>query len=151
MSGAILPAAARPRRYGFPLTPLADAMFQLLVFFMLSSSLAPYSLIPLTGGAASGRSSIDGEARADAPPPQENAPVLIWHLSRGQLRAGTQVLPLSDIRSLVPALREAGDVGVLLFPAASATVQDLARVTEVLALAGIDRVQIIAGSRAAGG
>ncbi|MFN3971753.1 MAG: ExbD/TolR family protein [Gemmobacter sp.] len=143
-------AAARPRRYGFPLTPLADAMFQLLVFFMLSSSLAPYSLIPLTGGAA-GSSRIEGTAAPAAPAPDAGARVLVWHLSRGQVRAGTEVMPLSDIASLIPALRAEPDIGVLIFPAPNATVQDLARVTEVLALAGVVRVQIVAGSRAGGG
>lgn len=140
----------RPRSYGFPLTPLADAMFQLLVFFMLSSSLAPYSLIPLTGGAA-GASPIEGEPAPEAPPPEAGARVLVWHLSRGEVRAGAQTLPLADLRALIPALRDDPGVGVLIFPAPSATVQDLARVTEVLALAGVTRVQIVSGSRAGGG
>jgi biopolymer transport protein ExbD len=140
----------RPRRYGFPLTPLADAMFQLLVFFMLSSSLAPYSLIPLTGGAA-GASAIEGQAAPQAQAPDAGARVLVWHLSRGQVRAGDQVLPLEALRGLIPSLRADPGIGVLIFPAASATVQDLARVTEVLAVAGITRVQIVSGSRAGGG
>ena len=37
----------RPRGNRFPMTALADAMFQLLIFFMLASSLTPYSLLPL--------------------------------------------------------------------------------------------------------
>ena len=47
MASRRAPLPERPRRYRFVLTPLADAMFQLLIFFMLSSSLAPYSLITL--------------------------------------------------------------------------------------------------------
>lgn len=40
------------RRYAFSLTPLADAMLQLLIFFMLSSSMAAYSLLGLNSAAA---------------------------------------------------------------------------------------------------
>ena len=47
MASRRAPLPERPRRYKFAMTPLADAMFQLLIFFMLSSSLAPYSLITL--------------------------------------------------------------------------------------------------------
>ena len=47
MASRRAPLPERPRRYKFVLTPLADAMFQLLIFFMLTSSLAPYSLITL--------------------------------------------------------------------------------------------------------
>jgi biopolymer transport protein ExbD len=60
----------RPRKYGFALTPLADAMFQLLIFFMLSSSLSPYSLIALTRGAPAGQSAVlPGVADEAAPTP----------------------------------------------------------------------------------
>ena len=47
--GLILPR--RNRRYRFSMTPLADVMFQLLIFFMLSANLAAYSLLPLRSGA----------------------------------------------------------------------------------------------------
>jgi biopolymer transport protein ExbD len=47
MASRKAPLPELPRRYKFVLTPLADAMFQLLIFFMLTSSLAPYSLITL--------------------------------------------------------------------------------------------------------
>lgn len=150
MAALVSLTASRPRRYAFPLTPLADAMFQLLVFFMLSSSLAPYSLIPLTGGAA-GSSQIEGQAAPQAEPPDPGARVLIWHLSRGQVRAGDVVLPLTDLRGLIPALQAEPGIGVLIFPSPAATVQDLAAVTEVLAVAGVTRVQIVSGSRAGGG
>lgn len=140
-------APARPRRYGFALTPLADAMFQLLVFFMLSSSLAPYSLVPLTGGTPPATTA----AAAALPQQEAAADVTVWHLSRGRVRIGDDLLTLSDLSRLLPQLRANPDGAVLILPASSATVQDLARVSEVLALAGVRRVEIVAGSRADGG
>ena len=44
----------RERRYRFSMTPLADVMFQLLVFFMLSANITPYSLIDIRTGGLSG-------------------------------------------------------------------------------------------------
>ncbi|RUS63328.1 biopolymer transporter ExbD [Pseudorhodobacter sp. E13] len=148
---SLLDAGQRPRRYGFALTPLADAMFQLLIFFMLSSTLSPYSLIALTGGAAAGQSAITGQADAQAQSPSPDDALVIWHLSRGQIRAGDQSLPLSDLASLMPALEQQGIDEVLVFPTRSATVQDIATVLEVLGLHGVAKVRLVAGSQVGGG
>ncbi len=146
-----LGAAHRPRRYGFALTPLADAMFQLLIFFMLSSTLSPYSLIALTGGAAAGQSSVTGQPDARAAPPKPNDALVIWHLSRGHVRAGDQNLPLAELASLMPALEQQGIKDVLVFPTRSATVQDIATVLEVLGLHGVASVRLVQGSLVGGG
>ena len=53
MSRLNLPLPPRKRSYRVALTPLADAMFQLLTFFMLTTSLTPYSM--LTIGSASNK------------------------------------------------------------------------------------------------
>ena len=138
----LLPVEARPRRYGFALTPLADAMFQLLVFFMLSSSLSPYSLIPLSAQASEG----SGEATAPPPPATgaEPAQPAVWHLSRGALRIGRESVPLAELGARMEALApQAGD-GILLFPGRAATVQDVATVLEITGRAGITRVQLVA-------
>ncbi len=58
------------RRYTFALTPLADAMFQLLIFFMLSTSLTPYSLLTITRGAG------PAAALACPPSPTRHKPIL---------------------------------------------------------------------------
>lgn len=142
---------ARPRRYGFALTPLADAMFQLLVFFMLSSSLAPYSLIPLTGGPA-GASALAGAAAATpAPAPQPGQEAAVWHLGRGSLRSGGETVPLTTLPALVATLRGAGVTEVVLFSSRAATVQDVATVLESLAAGGIATVRMVAGAGTAPG
>ncbi len=144
-------AGHRPRRYGFALTPLADAMFQLLIFFMLSSTLSPYSLISLTGGAPAGQSAITGQADAQAPTPIANDALVVWHLSRGQIRAGDQSLPLADLASVIPALLGEKVADVLIFPTRSAAVQDIATVLEALGSNGVTKVRLVSGSQAEGG
>lgn len=140
-----LPRSNRARRYGFSFTPLADAMFQLLVFFMLTSSLAPYSLMTLTPGGT-------GSVAAEAPTSQVDLPidtaenVAVWSIGRGSLRADGESVAMDDVATLVPPLQEAGIGRVVLLTGRSATVQDVASVLEALTLARIPTVQIVAGS-----
>ena len=51
--GLNLPVRRR-RSVAFSMTALADVLFQLLIFFMLSANLAAYSLLPLRSGALRG-------------------------------------------------------------------------------------------------
>ena len=140
-----LPQSNRARRYGFSFTPLADAMFQLLVFFMLTSSLAPYSLMTLTPGTAG---NID--AAGDATEVMQGTPaeetVAIWSVGRGTLRAGGEQIALADIRDLVAPLNEADVDRVVLLTGRSATVQDVATVLEALTLSRVPTVQVVAGN-----
>ena len=140
-----LPQSNRARRYGFSFTPLADAMFQLLVFFMLTSSLAPYSLMTLTPGTA-GNITAAGDAPDVPQKATEEERVAIWSVGRGTLRAGGEKVALSDIHELVAPLIEAGLDRVVLLTGRSATVQDMASVLEALTLARIPTVQVVAGS-----
>jgi biopolymer transport protein ExbD len=137
---------ARPRRYGFALTPLADAMFQLLVFFMLSSSLSPYSLIPLAAQAAEGSGELDTAPvpQPEQTPDPEAAPPAVWHLARGQIRIGQDSLPLESLPAEMPRLLADAENGVLLFPGRASTVQDVATVLEITGRFGISRVQLVA-------
>ena len=133
---SLLHGAARPRRYGFAMTPLADAMFQLLIFFMLSSSLSPYSLIALTGGAPAGQSPsalLPGPAPEPASGPA--AKMVIWQLTRGRIRSGDQSIALADLPSAISSLIADEVNEVLIYPARSATVQ----------------VRLVSGSQVAGG
>ena len=143
---SLLHGAARPRRYGFAMTPLADAMFQLLIFFMLSSSLSPYSLIALTGGAPAG---LPGPAPEPASGPA--AKMVIWQLTRGRIRSGDQSIALADLPSAISSLIADEVNEVLIYPARSATVQDVATVLELLGIRGVTKVRLVSGSQVAGG
>lgn len=140
-----LPQSNRARRYGFSFTPLADAMFQLLVFFMLTSSLAPYSLMTLTPG-ASGNIAAAGDAPEIEQKSSQEERVAIWSVGRGTLRAGGEKVELANIRGLIDPLIEVGLDRVVLLTGRSATVQDMAAVLEALTLAHVPTIEVVAGS-----
>ncbi|MDO5612950.1 MAG: biopolymer transporter ExbD [Paracoccus sp. (in: a-proteobacteria)] len=135
------------RRYGFALTPLADAMFQVLIFFMLSSNLSPYSLLDLRGGALA-----VGGGGGDAPDPgQQAAPAMpagetaIWSVSGDGIVASGQRFGFDRLPDLAAALDQAGTARVLLVSQPGAQVQNLVAVIESLSLAGISDVQLARG------
>ncbi|MCL1629191.1 biopolymer transporter ExbD [Roseibaca sp. V10] len=135
-----VPAA---RRRGFALTPLADVMFQLLLFFMLTSSLAPYALLPLSAAGPSA-----GQTLRDTPtPPQSPAPPaeaqVIWHLERGEIRAGQVRIPLSALPEAVAALRRDAVSDLVVFVTRTAEARDLALLIENVQDSGIARVQLV--------
>ena len=91
-SASRLALPTRKRTYRFALTPFADAMFQLLIFFMLSSSLTPYSLLTLQTGTPDAETSTaagNDPAAAAAPPPQPAGvpqDVALWTIEAGTVR-----------------------------------------------------------------
>lgn len=139
-----LAGPARARR-GFSLTPLADIMFQLLIFFMLSSSLAPYALLPLSPPASATGTAPEAP---DRPAPQADTALpaqVIWHLERGALRAGTERIPLASLPAALAALREDGIDDIVVFVTAEARAQDIADLLEPVRRAGLARLQLIGG------
>jgi len=139
--GVLSNGPGRPKP-AFALTPLADIMFQLLIFFMLSTSLAPYALLPLGGRAAP----VPGDA-GDVQPaePQQvmaTGPA-IWHLGRGQIRAGREWFDLAELPSALALLSDAGVMDILLFVTDTANLQDLASVLEAVQAGGVARLQLM--------
>lgn len=144
----------RPRSYRFALTPLADAMFQLLIFFMLSSSLTPYSLVTLRG--APEMSQTDQETQA-APPQveDENATtpaspesdsgtqVTIWTLGDGIVIVKGQIFEAAQLPELAEAIGTQGAPGrIVIMVGDQARVQDIAGAIEALESAEVSAVQI---------
>lgn len=136
---------ARPRRYGFALTPLADAMFQLLIFFMLSSSLSSYSLLTLSGGIVQAAVAIDPGAATVA-----GAPV-VWQLSHDVIRVEGQMMAFDALPDVALRMRGEGRAEVVILPDRTATVQDVATVLDVMSRTGGFRVQLVSGSTLGGG
>ncbi|SEL54695.1 biopolymer transporter ExbD [Roseivivax marinus] len=139
----------RRPRYRFALTPLADAMFQLLIFFMLSSNLTPYALLPVQSAPGApevtqpGTAGGGGEAETPARP---QAPTALWTLEAGAVRVGGQRFGFDALPALAEALGADGtpaDVVVLVRP--GATVQDIATVLESLQAAEVGSVQVASG------
>jgi biopolymer transport protein ExbD len=130
--GALVPLHPRPRP-SFVLTPLADIMFQLLIFFMLSTSLAPYAILPLGQPAAQGAS-----------PAASPVSPAIWHLGEGQIRYGLRWVPLADAGPMLDILRAEGTDEILLFITENATTQDLAIILEKVQTEGGLRLRLVA-------
>lgn len=128
-------------RYKFVLTPLADAMFQLLIFFMLSSNLAPYSLQIIRSGSAD-QPGEGGTEIAEAVPPSEAA---IWTVDADTITIAGQDYDRSSLPALATALSASDDASVVLILRDAALVQDLSSVLEALTTAGIESVQIATG------
>ena len=143
----ILPRPA-PKRARFAMTPLADAMFQLLIFFMLSSSLAPYSLLTIRSGSEPQQSGDPGSENTvdpDTPTTVVGANTALWTLEPERVTIGGQAFEYQALPDLAVALAENDDAEVIVILRSEARVQDLATVMEALTAAGISAVQIIQG------
>lgn len=140
------PLPARSGRgYRFVLTPLADAMFQLLIFFMLSSNLAPYSLLTIRSGVAGDAAGGNGADPAEVAPPADSA---IWTVAADEIIVGGQRFPRSSLPDLAQAIGADGGASVVLILRDAALVQDLSSVLEALTTAGVTSVQIAGGGDA---
>lgn len=130
------------RRYRFALTPLADAMFQLLIFFMLTSSLTPYSLLTIRSGAAPGEVASDPDAAPSEEPviPGDNA--LFWTVREGEVVSNNVGYGLDELSFLAGIVSQDTEAQVILIMEDTARVQDLTSVLEALTSAGVTSVQI---------
>lgn len=149
LSGPLAGVGRGHARRGFSLTPLADIMFQLLIFFMLSSSLAPYALLPMTPPASAQATTPDAAEAPARPAPQAadsaRPTQVIWHLGRGTLRAGAERIPLASLPAALDALREDGIDDIVVFVSDAARAQDIADLLEPVQRAGFARLQLIGG------
>jgi len=127
------------RKYKFALTPLADAMFQLLIFFMLSSSLAPYALMTIRSGSP-GDFANTSEPTAASTATQFGT-VAIWTISEEGLTISGQKFAFDDVPALAAAITD-DTATILIILRETASVQDLAHVVEALTAAGLANVQI---------
>ena len=145
MSRTILEPRSQAK-YRFVLTPLADAMFQLLIFFMLSSNLAPYSLLTIrsgTTGEEGGGDALGEQPAEEIPTPPGD--VAIWNVDAGSVTVGGQAIGFDRLSDLAAAMNANGDAAIILVVRAEANVQDLSSVLEALAAAEISNIQIAGG------
>lgn len=150
LTGLGLPQARRKHRVSF--TPLADAMFQLLIFFMVSSSLTPYSLLLLRSGEAD--LSTQQPATGSSGGADQALDSVLWELRNGAVVFENERFPIvhgSDIvldpadedeqRFLDLAARSENlRVTVALCP--QATVADMTRALEALTVAKAAEVRL---------
>ena len=132
------------------LTPLADAMFQLLIFFMLTSSLAPYSLITLkTAPEVVTEEDATANAGGNVPtlPAPANPPsdVTLWTVKNGTVTSAGIDYNIDQLSALAEALGEGRPGNVVLLVTGEARVQDVASALEALEGANVGAVQISRG------
>lgn len=138
----------RNRRYRFSMTPLADVMFQLLIFFMLSSNIAPYSMLDLRTGSLAGDApaEADPETQADPGRTTDIKTTAVWTLdASGTILAGGQRFAPERLPDLTAALVGQGTLDVLVILRRDVPVQRLVSVLQALAARGITSVQIAGG------
>ena len=142
------PLPERRRNYKFVLTPIADAMFQLLIFFMLSSSLTPYSLITLKSGSDPSSQnklsqSSTGGSDPDRPASTPGQETMLWFIGNGMVRVAGQEYNTNQFSDLAEAIGTQNNPGdVVIIVGSSARVQDVALALEALEGANVGAVQI---------
>lgn len=151
MAGGLSPALRlqlpeRRRNYRFAMTPLADAMFQLLIFFMLSSSLTPYSLLTVQsaeGETGAPPSQAGNTTEATVPPALIEGETVVWAIDKNAVLVGGQRFAFDSLGDLVDALGTSGSpADVVLVIQTTARVQDVTTVLAQLSLAPIGAVRI---------
>ncbi|MDO5641739.1 MAG: biopolymer transporter ExbD [Paracoccus sp. (in: a-proteobacteria)] len=142
--GLVLPR--RNRRYRFSMTPLADVMFQLLIFFMLSANIAPYSMLELRSGALSGGQAGETPPESDPGHTTDIRSTAVWTLdASGTILAGGQRFETGHLPALTDALLAQGTNDVLIVLRRDVPVQRLVGVLQALAARGITSVQVAGG------
>jgi biopolymer transport protein ExbD len=117
------------RRIVFMLTPLVDVMFLLLIFFMLSSQTAPYSLLEIMAQGTPGQE--------PAPQPQPVTPAqgvgeMLVSIARGYARFNGARVEMADLRAAIETYKAAGFTSAVVTTNQAATVQDVVSVLEAL-------------------
>lgn len=135
------------RRYRFSLVPLADTMFQLLIFFMLSANLTPYSLLTIRNGALGGGSGAAAAATPEGGGIRVSNPMAtaVWSVGADSVVANGQRFPVDRLDDLAAALKLQNTPEVLLVSQRGATVQMLVTILEILAQNGITAVRVAEG------
>lgn len=115
------PRPPRRRRASFVLTSLIDVIFLLVIFFMVTSQITPFSLIPLGAVASEG----------NAPPAaQPSVPPVSVRILAGAVSIGGRRVSMDELREAFDALRSSGVDALVVSSTAAATVQDLVTVLE---------------------
>ena len=119
------------RRINFMLTPLVDVMFLLLIFFMLSSQTAPYSLLEILAGGTPTPADAQPTAPAPAPAaaPQGKGDAVV-SIARGYVRFNGERVDMNDLMAAIARYKGLGYSSAVVFSSQAATVQDVVTVLE---------------------
>ena len=128
------------------MTPMIDVVFQLLIFFMLSSNLTPYSLLTLQsapGASDDAQAAAGSETTTDTSTESAPADVALWTIEGGRVSVGGQSFDFEALPDLAAALgTPSAPAEVVLLVSNEAQVQDVATVLEALQAANVAAVRV---------
>jgi biopolymer transport protein ExbD len=136
---AMIQLQNKRRRTLLVLTPLIDVLFLLLIFFMLSSQIAPYSLIPLNDILNTSEQSDDTARSSES----LTAGPMVVRVSHRYVAIGAQTIAIADLKAAVEDFRRQDIHRYVLIPATTANVQDIVSALEAFKAASAAEVTLI--------
>ncbi|MCF6334309.1 MAG: biopolymer transporter ExbD [Spirochaetales bacterium] len=132
-----------PRRVqrGISLTPLVDVIFLLLIFFMLTSQIAPFSLISFAGTKAENKQVKQLAVPRETPTELASLGTLITVL-KGGISVNGRRTAHADIDRAMAEMRKNGISAAIISPRSTASVQDLITVLEAVKRASFKSITI---------
>lgn len=124
------------------LTPLVDVMFLLLIFFMLSSQTAPYSLLTITAPPGTPGAAAPAAPPAGTPAPPRPRQVLV-SIQHGFVRYDGARIPLAALPGAIQQSKAAGLSSAVVLTTTGATVQDVVSVIEAFDTTDFGDVRMI--------
>lgn len=116
------------------LTPLVDIVFLLLTFFMLTSSVAPYSSITMK--------ELATERPANGNQPASVKPDLLVVIERGRAQLNGMTISMDRFSATADELREGGASSAVVLTRPTARVQDVVSVLDGLRKASFHTVAV---------
>ncbi len=130
----------RQYRRKISLTPLVDVIFLLLIFFMLTSQIAPFSIISLsTAKIEKDIEQISIPHEADARSTSFGA---LINVLNGGVSINGQRVAYEKIDQALAQLRQAGTTAAIISPKSASSVQDLITVLEAVKRASFETIKI---------
>lgn len=124
------------------LLPLIDVIFLLLIFFMFSSNLSPFSLLQLTRDRNEVRPDVQASAQEVPTLDASQVDVLLMVDANQVLRLNGRRVEANVLRTELEALRKKGADNLVIVPSRRASVQDLVIVLEAAKRSSIPSVAI---------
>lgn len=116
----------KPARRRLSLTPLVDIIFQLLLFFMLSSTFSKYATLDVNRTAAIAKAGdVPGVAS-----PQNMRAIFVNVDARSKIRVNGQYVVLGELVNKMNEFHQSGARAVVITVRDAANVQDLVSVVE---------------------
>jgi biopolymer transport protein ExbD len=131
------------RRFAFMLTPLVDVMFLLLMFFMLSSQTAPYTLLTIFAGGQPAAGDTPAQPQQPAAgEPKAKGDVLV-SIGNGYVRFNGERIDMADLPATIERYRGEGFSSAVVYSTRAASVQDIVSVLEAFQSSAFGEMRLV--------